>query len=79
MRGDTVIVRAFGGKALRRRVWSTGDGLVYITNNEQFDRLVAGKPAFEPIGFPEEDVFKDTANESSEDSIDWSRLQPWGA
>ena len=77
MRGDTVIVRAFGGKALKRRVWGTGDGLVYITSNEEFEKLVAGKPAAEPIGFPKEDVFIDTANESGNGSVDWSQLAPW--
>jgi hypothetical protein len=79
MRGDTVIVRAFGGKALIRRVWGTGDGLVYITSNEEFEKLVAGKPAAEPIGFPKEDVFKNTATNSNETGVDWSRLQPWEA
>jgi hypothetical protein len=77
MRGDTVIVRAFGGKALKRRVWDVGDAVVYITNDEQFERLVAGKLAVEPIGFPKEDVFRVTENESSDDTIDWARLAPW--
>jgi len=77
MRGDIVIVRAFGGKALKRRVWDVGDTVVYITNDEQFERLVAGKRAVEPVGFPKEDVFKDTENESSDDTVDWARLAPW--
>lgn len=77
MRGDIVIVRAFGGKALKRRVWDVGDTVVYITNDEQFERLVAGKHALEPVGFPKEDVFRDTENGSSDDAVDWARLAPW--
>ena len=79
MRGENVIVRAFGGRPLKRRVWDVGDTVVYITDDEQFAKLSAGRHAVEPIGFPKEDVFKDTVNESTFDSIDWSRLVPWGA
>jgi hypothetical protein len=75
-RGDTVIVRAFGGKALKRRVWDVDDGLVYITNDEEFEKLVAGKPAVEPIGFPTEDIFCLSENEST-DPTEWSQLVPW--
>ncbi len=77
MRGDVVLVRGFNGKPLKRRVWDVGDGLVYVTNDEHFERLTAGKPALEPIGFPQEDVFRNTATESLVDPIDWSSLDPW--
>jgi len=39
MRGDTVIVRAFGGEALVRRVWDTNERVVYVVNHETFDSL----------------------------------------
>lgn len=77
MRGDVVLVRTFSGKAVKRRVWDVGDTVVYVTNDEQFERLVAGKHALEPIGFPKEDVFKDTASESHGDHVDWAHLAPW--
>lgn len=77
MRGDYVIVRAFGGKPLKRRVWGVGDSVVFVTDDEQFERLVAGKKAIEPLGFPKDDVFENTANEYSNGSVDWSRLIPW--
>jgi len=77
MRGETVLVRTFGGKALRRRVWTVSDRLVYVTNDEEFEKLVAGKPAVEPIGFPTEDVFCLSENESTAPETEWSQLVPW--
>jgi len=77
MRGDVVLVRTFSGKAVKRRVWDVGDTVVYVTNDEQFAKLVAGKRAVEPIGFPKEDVFEDTASGSNPDNVDWARLAPW--
>jgi hypothetical protein len=79
MRGDIVLVRTFGGKGLKRRVWDVGDSVVFVTNDEQFEKLVAGKRAVDPVGFPKEDVFRDTESESGDGSIDWSLLDPWGA
>lgn len=57
MRGDFVIVRAFGDIPLVRIVWDETDKIIYITNEEQYALLSAGKPALEPVGFPWEDVF----------------------
>jgi len=76
MRGEAVIVRTFGGKGLKRRVWDVGQTVVYVTDDEQFERLTAGKRAIKPIGFPKEDVFRGTENQPI-DSIDWSSLVPW--
>ena len=77
MRGDIVLVRTFSGKPLKRRVWDVGESVVFVTDDEQFERLVAGKKAIEPLGFPKEDVFRSTANESGNGSVDWSLLVPW--
>lgn len=77
MRGDTVIVRAFGGKALLRRVWDVGERVVYVTNDEEFDKLAAGRPAIEPIGFPKEDVFRVSGGNSPEPNLEWSCLEVW--
>lgn len=77
MRGELVIVRTFGGKPVERRVWDVGEAVVYVTNDEEFEKLVAGKPALQPIGFPKEDVFCRPASESPQKRLRWSRLRPW--
>lgn len=80
MRGEIVLVRAFGGKPLKRRVWSVRPGVVYITNEEQFLNMIEGRRAIKPIGFPQEDVFENVDSHSLEDElIDWSRLALWNA
>lgn len=79
MRGELVIVRTFGGKPVERRVWAVGEAVVYVTNDEEFNKLVAGKPALEPIGFPKEDVFCRPANKSAHKRFRWSHLIPWQA
>ena len=59
MRGDLVIVRAFGGVPLIRRVWSEAGRGVYITDEAHFKKLMAGEDGtIQPVGFPREDVFK---------------------
>lgn len=81
MRGDFVIVRAFGDIPLIRRLWDEDNNGVYITNDEQFQLLIDGKEALEPIGFPREDVFKyDPELASTIDRLvkskkwDWNKL-----
>jgi len=73
-RGDVVVVRAFGGRALRRRLWDCGDRLVYVANEEEFEKLASGKHAFDPIGFPKEDVFLPGKTDSRQEPMDWSKL-----
>jgi len=59
MRGEYVIVRAYGGRPLIRRVWDVGEKVVYITNDQQLKLLIEGAGnAIGPIGFPKEDVFR---------------------
>lgn len=79
MRGDVVLVRTFGGKAEKRRVWDVAEAVVFVTNDEQFERLAAGEQAIQPIGFPKEDVFSCAANESYDGSVDWCQLVRWNA
>jgi hypothetical protein len=82
--GDLVILRSYGGMPLVRRVWSWDSVAVYITNDEQFERLIDGKSAIQPVGFPLEDVFAyDEGVAASIDSLfesgrmDWKKLRPW--
>jgi hypothetical protein len=84
MRGDFVIVRAFGNIPLIRRLWDEDNHYIYITNDEQFQLLTNNYEALEPIGFPTEDVFKydQELAESMEDMVregkwNWDALVPW--
>jgi len=81
MRGDFVIVRAFGNIPLIRRLWDEDDYGIYITNDVQLQLLIDGKEALQPIGFPREDVFQyDPELASSMDRLiksgkwDWNKL-----
>ena len=84
MRGDFVIMRAFGDIPLIRRLWDEDNNGVYITNDELFQLLTEGKGSIQPIGFPQEDVFKyDPELASSMDRLfkngewDWNKLVPF--
>ncbi|MDP3181823.1 MAG: hypothetical protein Q8M54_03275 [Desulfobaccales bacterium] len=83
MRGDLVIVRAFKGVPLVRRVWEEVEHGVYITDDAHLERLLAGEGAIQPIGFPREDVFRfDPEIASVMDDLiqggnwDWTKLVP---
>jgi hypothetical protein len=52
MKGQTIWVKDFHGVIHRRRLWSVGKETIYVTNDEQFDRLEKGLPALMPIGVP---------------------------
>jgi hypothetical protein len=58
MKGETVIVRAYGNEPLVRRVWATTEHGVFICTNENFDDLDNGRKALNPVGFHWEDVFE---------------------
>jgi hypothetical protein len=80
MRGDLVIVRAYGDEALVRRVWEENSNAVFITDDTNLKLLLSGSDALQPIGFPKEDVFKYdqmVANTIKNNKCDWSRLKPW--
>lgn len=83
MRGDLVIVRAFGGKPLVRRIWEDAGRGVYITTDAIFKNLLAGDNKIQPVGFPREDVFKfDSGIAAVMDDLiqnekwDWTKLVP---
>ncbi len=83
MRGDLVIVRAFRGMPLVRRVWEEVEHGVYITDDTHLERLLAGEKIIQPIGFPREDVFRYDPELAKEmDSLyqtgkwDWTKLVP---
>lgn len=78
MKGDLVIVRAFRGVPLVRRIWEESEKVIQITD----DTLDSGE-VFLPIGFPREDVFRhDPDLAAAIDSLceigewDWDKLTP---
>ena len=82
MRGEMVIIRAYGGVPLVRRFWEANDRVIYITNDEQLRLLMNGEKAVSPIGFPKKDVFKfdrkiaHSISTTSSDEFDWGKLTP---
>jgi hypothetical protein len=70
---DLVIIRAYGGKPLIRRIWNFDAKAVYVIN-DSMQGIVS-------LGFPREDVFKyDPKVVSSMDQLykagkwDWNKL-----
>jgi hypothetical protein len=55
-RGDSVIVRVFGGEVVTRRFWAVGERLIYVTTDDGLRRLAEGDEDAPVIGFPPEDV-----------------------
>lgn len=78
MRGQKVVVRAFGGKALVRRVWVADEDAVYVFDEQEFVLAVRGQQTLLPVGFPRKDVFEyEPGLEGHMASVDWRRLRPW--
>jgi len=84
MRGDQVVVRAFGDEALVRRIWRATEGVVFIVSDQNFRTLLAGEEGLWPIGFRREDVFEydeDAIQEleahPSGRSLNWEHLHHW--
>ena len=84
MRGTIVILRAYLGQPIVRNVWDVNEMVVYITNDEYFQKLMAGADAPLPVGFPREDVFEyDPELAGSLEilyqsgALDWEKLRKW--
>lgn len=76
MKGEKVIVRARGNKALLKTIWDSNDRLVYIVNNDEYDEATSGNKEAIPVGFPIEDVF--IYNTSCDlNKINWENLENW--
>ena len=57
MRGQYVLLRAFGNKPIVRRIWDVTEDTVYIVSAENFERLTADLSGLWPVAFPRSDVF----------------------
>lgn len=78
MRGSLVIVRTYGDVPVVRRVWERRSNKVYISEESQFQRLMAGQDALVPIGFPCEDVFEYDPKMSADlaqGRVEWNKLK----
>lgn len=78
-RGEMVVIQAFGGKPLIKRVWEVTSRLVYICSDRQLELLNSGREAPPPIGFPVNDVYrydqKAEREMASGGIVDWSSLE----
>lgn len=67
-RGDLIVARAYGGRALIRRVWEVTDRAVYIHSEERYQQRKAGLRTSAPVGIPREDAFVYDATTFSADA-----------
>ena len=68
MRGEKVIVRIYGGATIERIIWEETDRRVYVTSEDNFEKLKRGQWEALPIGFPRSDIIIDSQRLSSEPS-----------
>lgn len=79
MKGDFVVLRAFGGPAVGRLVEMVED-IVFVASESEFSNLVNGLPAIDPVGFPVRDVFQYTPElqkEIARGEVNWTRFKPY--
>jgi hypothetical protein len=81
MRGSLVVARDYSGRPLLRRVWDWGSKVIYLSEESQFQRLMAGLDALRPVAFPVEDVFSYVPNLGTNlsEPMDWSSLHLFAA
>jgi hypothetical protein len=86
MRGELVVVRAYGGKPLIRRVWEVTEQAVYIHSEENYHKHAKGIYTVDPVGFHREYVFiYDPATfpadveGTPQDEAFWAQLRRYGA
>jgi hypothetical protein len=58
LKGDHVIVRAFGNEPLVRIVWESDRDVVWICTEENYSHLIADLPALRPVGFLAQNVYE---------------------
>lgn len=82
-RGTWVIVRCFGGKARRVRVWEENAQVVWAASDEAYRRRIEELDTYEPIGFRRSAVFEDNPDFFEEFGGDvpiakfWEKLTPY--
>ena len=89
MRGEKVLVRAYGDRPLVRVIWDWDprEDVVYITDEDGLVKLLSGDDGPLPIGFHRDDVFlfdiqgvKAVQQEyATGGQVNWSHLHQWGS
>jgi len=79
MKGDKVVVRAYGDEPKIVRVWEVTQTTVFICSEENYEILSRGKDGLLPVGFPKECVFRYNPKQNTilnTPSI-WNELVPY--
>lgn len=79
-RGRWVIVRCFGGKPRRVRVWEENEDAVWVQDEENYRRRSEGFEVLWPVGFRHNAVFQDDPDlfETAKMEELWPQLAPFG-
>lgn len=84
MKGNTVVVRAFAGEPLVRRVWEATPEVVAVCREETYRALVKGEAGARVSYFDRADVFVfdagliETLGQNwYQEPSGWDRLTPW--
>jgi hypothetical protein len=82
MQGDKVIVRAFRGKPLVRRVWESDAVSVFIHSEDQYRRRLEGIAHLWAVCFLRSDVFQfqelpEGVEGTVQDEAFWASLTPY--
>ena len=78
MRGDKVIVRAYGDEPKIVRVWDVLQNTVLVCSEENYHTLVNGKDGLWPVGFPKEYVFRYNPKINLTNPVNWEQLNTYG-
>lgn len=76
-RGTWVIVRCYGGKASRLRVWDEDGDTVQVQADAQYRRNVENLICLPPVAFPRKDVFWDDTFDPNPPAEYWDTLKPF--
>jgi hypothetical protein len=85
MKGQKVVVRGFQEKGYIGKVWDVLDGVALICSPENYEHLLLGEQALNPVGFRLENVFslpesvELMLNTNPGYRINWLELTLWEA
>jgi hypothetical protein len=74
MKGDKVIVRTFGNKAVVCRVWEADAQIVAVCSPQNYEALSRGDEGLWPVGFPREDVYRYNPQVDLDVPVSWGNL-----
>ena len=80
MKGEFVVVRAYGEEPKVLRIWEVRGDTALVSAPDQFAKLESGAEALLPVGFPMQDVFQydpKLEGEIASGKIEWQHLTPY--